>query len=83
MEVSKEDFERKRNASIATLILDYEDVENVNMKIQEDIINNGGIVTNLKDILEKLNMDDLNNIINLITTENTSINVFLPKENQE
>ena len=83
LEVSKEDFERKRNASIATLILDYEDVENVNMKIQEDIINNGGIVTNLKDILEKLNMDDLNNIINLITTENTSINVFLPKENQE
>lgn len=83
LSISELDFKRKKNAAIATLILDYEDLENVSYRIQDDVLNNGGIVTNLKEILEDETIDDLKNIIDLLDFDNISINVFLPKENQK
>lgn len=83
LSISEIDFKRKKNATIATLILDYEDLENVSYRIQDDVLNNGGIVTNLKEILEDETIDDLKNIIDLLDFDNISINVFLPKENQK
>lgn len=83
LSISELDFKRKKNATIATLILDYEDLENVSYRIQDDVLNNGGIVTNLKEILEDETIDDLKNIIYLLDFDNISINVFLPKENQK
>lgn len=83
LSISEIDFKRKKNATIATLILDYEDLENVSYRIQDDVLNNGGIVTNLKEILEDETIDDLKDIINLLDTDNLSISVFLPKENQK
>ena len=83
LSISELDFKRKKNATIATLILDYEDLENVSYRIQDDVLNNGGIVTNLKEILEDETIDDLKDIIDLLDTDNLSISVFLPKENQK
>lgn len=83
LSVSESDFIRKKNSEIATIILNYEDVENVNMRLQDDIINHGGIVTNIKEILENLSLDEVDDVINKIDVSNTSISVFLPKENQE
>lgn len=83
LSISELDFKRKKNATIATLILDYEELENVSYRIQDDVLNNGGIVTNLKEILEDETIDDLKNIIDLLDFDNISINVFLPKENQK
>ena len=83
LSISELDFKRKKNATIATLILDYEDLENVSYRIQDDVLTNGGIVTNLKEILEDETIDDLKNIIDLLDFDNISINVFLPKENQK
>lgn len=83
LSISELDFKRKKNATIATLILDYEDLENVSYRIQDDVLNNGGIVTNLKEIFEDETIDDLKNIIDLLDFDNISINVFLPKENQK
>lgn len=83
LSISELDFKRKKNATIATLILDYEDLENVSYRIQDDVLNNGGIVTNLKEILEDETIDDLKNIIDLLDFDNISISVFLPKENQK
>lgn len=83
LSISELDFKRKKNATIATLILDYEDLENVSYRIQDDVLNNGGIVTNLKEILEDETIEDLKNIIDLLDFDNISINVFLPKENQK
>ena len=83
LSISELDFKRKKNATIATLILDYEDLENVSYRIQDDVLNNGGIVTNLKEILEDETIDDLKNIIDLLDFDNISFNVFLPKENQK
>ena len=83
LKVSEADFKRKKNAAVATLILDYEDVETVNSNIQNDILENGGIVTNLKEIFESKEMKDVINIAKLIDINNMSISVFKPKENQK
>jgi len=83
LSINEMDLTRKKNATLATLILDYEDVEVVNMKIQDDILNNNGIVTNYKEMLESINEDDLENIIDRLNLDNASITVFMPKENQE
>ena len=83
LSVNEIDFKRKKNAAIATLILDYEDVENVSYRLQDDILNNGKIVTNLKEILEEETLEDLDALIKLIDTDNMAISVFLPKENQK
>ena len=77
------DFKRKKNATIATLILDFEDLENVSYRIQDDVLNNGGVVTNLKEILENETVEDLRNLISLYDLDNMQISVFLPKENQK
>lgn len=77
--VSQIDLTRKRNAEVATLILAYEDIENVSFKIQDDILNNGGIVTNLKDIISNITLEDLENFKKLIDLDNIAISVFLPK----
>ena len=83
LEVSEEDIIRKKNATIATLILDYEDIEQVSYKIQDDIINEGKIITDLKKRVSKIDKESLENVLKYITNDNASISVFEPKENQE
>lgn len=83
LEVNDKDFKRKKNASIATLILDYEDIENVNYKLQDEILNYGGIITNYKSLLENQTIDNLKEKIAMINLDNTAISVYLPKENQD
>ncbi len=83
LEVNEKDFKRKKNACIATLILDYEDVESVNMRMQDEILNYGGIRDDFKDMLEGENVKELESLISKISLDNVSISVFLPKENQD
>ena len=81
--ITEKDLKRKKNADIAALILQYDDIEMVNMKIQDDIINEGYIITNLKERIKNIEKVDLDKIIDCINLDNIAISVFLPKENQE
>ena len=83
LEISEKDIIRKKNATLATLILDYDDIETVSMKIQDDIINEGKIVTNLKERISNIDKDILNNVLKYITNDNVSVNVFLPNKSQD
>ncbi len=83
LSVSDAEFIRKKNASIATLILDYEDLENVSYKLQYEILNFGNILTSFKETLQNLQVSDVENLIDLIDTNNMAITVFLPNENQK
>lgn len=83
LSIPDQEIKRKKNANIATLILDFDDVENVNMQIQDYVINYDGIVTDLKLRLENMKMEDIKEVMDNITLENVAISVFLPKENQE
>lgn len=83
LEISEKDIIRKKNATLATLILDYDDIETVSMKIQDDIINEGKIVTNLKERISNIDKDILNDVLKYITNDNVSVNVFMPNKNQD
>ena len=83
LEISEKDIIRKKNATLATLILDYDDIETVSMKIQDDIINEGKIITDLKERISNIDKDILNKVLKNITNDNVSVNVFLPNKNQD
>lgn len=81
--VDEKDFLRKKNANLATYILEYEDIDNISLKIQDNIINFNKLITNEKEIIEKLSIDDANRVLELFDFSNISVNVFKPKKNQD
>ena len=81
--VDELDFLRKKNANLATYILEYEDIDNISLKIQDNIINFNKLITNEKEIIEKLSIDDANRVLELFDFSNISVNVFKPKKNQD
>lgn len=81
--VSEKDFLRKKNALIATYILNFEEIDNVSMRLQDNLINDGYIVEDEKIKLENLSMDDINKILELLDFSNMSINIYNKKNNQE
>lgn len=80
MKVDESDLKRKINSSIATLVLNYEDVESVNNMIQNHLINFGNIITNIKDIYEDITLKDILDVIKSISTKETCI-VKMKKNN--
>lgn len=82
LEICREDFERKKRASIASLVFLYDDAEEVNMNIQDDIIysNDHKIIYNVKEIYEKVTFEEALELLKKITCENMSVIVMKPKE---
>ena len=80
--ISKEDFERKKRAAIANLVFMYDDAEEVNMTIQDDIIysKDHKVLDNVKGIYENLTYEDALELLKKIDTSNLSIIVMKPKK---
>ncbi|MEG0794667.1 MAG: hypothetical protein RSG95_02595, partial [Bacilli bacterium] len=83
LDVDDKTFNRKIKANIATLILQFEDIEVVNNKISNDLVTYGRIVDNIKEIYENLNIDTMNNVLKEITKEYKSVLVLKPKKDPE
>lgn len=83
LKVTKEDYLRKRNAGIASLILQFENIETVNTSLQDNLINEGKIITDMKDRIESITLSDLESIIDLIDLDNKNITIFKPQKNQD
>ena len=81
LKIDEEEVKRKINSSIATLILNYEDVESVNNLIQNYLIYYGEIIPNLKDIYEDITIDEVNEVLKGITTKELTV-VKMVKDKQ-
>lgn len=81
--VTEEEFFRKVKASIANLVFMFDNPEQVNYSIQDDIIysKDHKIVSDIKEIYENLTHDDVLNLLKKINCSNMSITVMLPKKN--
>lgn len=77
---NEKDFNRKKKCAIASLILQYEDIEIVNNKMQRELVTRGKICHNLKEIYEALNLDDMNEICSGINTNNMTSLIVKPKQ---
>ncbi len=80
LELSKETFLRKNKATLATLILGFDDIEKVNYNLQDHIINYDRILNDIKNFHENLSYETLEDIVKLIDTKNISI-MILDKNN--
>ncbi len=73
LQIKEDELKRKINSSIATLVLNYEDVENVNNMIQTYLIYYHKLIPNLKEIYESITLDDVKKVIDAITTKEMTI----------
>ena len=69
LEMDEDALKRKINSSIATLVLNYEDVENVNNMLQNYLIYYKKIIPNLKEIYESITLEEVQMVIKAITTK--------------
>lgn len=72
LEVTQEDFERKKKVLISNEIFAYENIENVNDIIIDNIIYDGKFEDNPIEVIEKLSIEELNDLIKNMDIKNTS-----------
>ena len=76
--IDENTFNRMKKANVASLILEYEDVEFVNNIIQTEILNYGEIIPNLKEIYENIDFNEMQKFINYLDFKNKSVLIIKP-----
>ncbi len=64
--MSEEELARKLHSTIATLVINYESSEQVNSMIQNYLIHYGKVIPNVKEILESITLQDVEDVIKRI-----------------
>lgn len=80
LSMTEESLRRKVNSSIATLVLNYDDISGVNNNIQEEILAYGKVIDDAKLHLENINLKDVNEVISKIDVKNMAITVLNPEK---
>ena len=78
--ISKEEVERKIKVSISNLILSFDEIENVNSDIQDDIINYDKYIDDIYLQYKKLDAEIAEQIIKKMSKHLLSITILTPKE---
>ena len=78
LEIDEKIFIRMQKASIATTILEYEDVEIVNSRIQSFILDYDKIIDNLKEEYENISYEDILRFNKLLNLDERSILIIKP-----
>jgi len=80
LKMDEDSLRRKVNSSIATLVLNYDDISGVNNNIQEEILAYGKVIDDVKLHLENINLNDVFEVINKIDSKNMAITVLNPEK---
>lgn len=80
MVLDEKSFTRALNANIATMILDYEDIEIVNDNIQNELLYQDEIIPNKKEIIENTTYEDILNFMKKVDFKNRTTFVMCPKD---
>lgn len=80
LEMNEESLKRKVNSSIATLVLNYDDVVGVNNTLQEDILSFGKVIDDVKLHLENITLEEVKEVIKKIDTKNMAITILNPEK---
>lgn len=78
LEVSSADLERRIKCNIASLINNFDYIEYVNNDFIESLINYGNYENNMFGLYKSLNIEDLNDIINRLDLDNSSVALLVP-----
>lgn len=83
LKITEENLRRKVNASIATLVLHYDDIMGVNNLIQEDILSFGTVQDDMKEHLENITLEKVLQVIKKIDMKNMAITILNPKGKEQ
>ena len=72
LEVNEEDFNRKKKVLISNEIFAYENIENVNDIIIDNLVYDDKFEDNPIEVIEELNIEELNQLIKKLNIKNTS-----------
>lgn len=78
--ITEENLKRKINSTIATLVLHYDDINDVNETIIADILTYNKIVDNVKEELSNIKLSDVENVIKSLDVENMAITILKPNK---
>lgn len=81
--MTEENLRRKINASVATLVLNYDDIMGVNNLIQEDILAFGSVQDNVKEHIENITLEKVEQVLKKLDTKNMSITILNPKKEEK
>ena len=78
LQMDEETLKRKINSSIATLVLNYEDIVDVNTLIQENILSFGQVLDDVKEHLESITLEKVEQVIKKIEPKNMAVTILNP-----
>ena len=78
--ISKEELNRKKRVAISNYILSFDDIEERNTDIANDLINYGKIIDNLYDIYNDLDYKIVKEVAKKINDKHKAICCLVPKE---
>ncbi len=81
--INEKDIKRKLKANIATLILDFDDIESVNNRLSSDLINFGEVNIDILNKLKNLSPDMFAKVLEEIDLKHKSILVIKPIEKKK
>jgi len=82
LKISKDTLNRRKKSSIANMILAYDSIETINMEIEENIITYGRVLDDVYEIYKKVSLNELNDVISTINTDNISVVKLVPEEDK-
>ncbi len=82
LNISEQEFMRKKRAIIATSILGYDDSYEVNSDIRMDLIRYNKIITDLKGVINSFTLEEAKEIVSKITNYKESYIILKPIENK-
>lgn len=80
IEISKEDFERKKKVLISNELFSFENIEVINETIIDNIIFNDKLQGNMMEVLNSLTIEEMKEIIDKLDLTNKSIIVIRDKK---
>ena len=78
LSINEESINRKIKSSISSLVYLFDNIEETNLEIQNDILNYGTVITDSYTIFKSLELDIANKIINKLSKNLVSVNVIKP-----
>lgn len=81
LDVDEANFNRKMKANIAAMILEYDDIETVNSRIQENIVHYDEFISDYFDRFKSITHAMLQDISSRVSTQNKAILDIKPKKN--